>query len=75
MTGQLLRIIRSQEFAPQPVKVGRRAYPGAAALLIEADGGGSNGNRCRAWKARLQDFADEFRLTITVTHYPTGASK
>jgi len=56
-------------------EVGRRAYPGATDLLIEADGGGSNGNRCRAWKARLQDLADECGLTITVTHYPTGTSK
>ena len=55
--------------------VGRTAYTSATELLIEADCGGSNGNRCRAWKARLQDFADEFAVTITVTHYPTGASK
>jgi hypothetical protein len=56
-------------------EIGQKAYPGERQLLIEADGGGSNGNRCRAWKARLQDLADEFDLTITVTHYPTGASK
>ena len=57
------------------VNVGRQVYPRATTLLIEADCGGSNGNRCWAWKARLQDFATEFNLTITVTHYPTGASK
>src|SRR5215204_4175196 len=57
------------------VQTGRQAYAGAKELLIEADCGGSNGNRCRAWKAGLQDVADEFALTITVTHYPTGASK
>jgi hypothetical protein len=57
------------------VEVGRKAYPGVRELLIEADCGGSNGNRCWAWKARLQDLADEFNLAITVTHYPTGASK
>lgn len=55
--------------------VGRKAYPGQTQLLIEADCGGSNGNRRLTWKARLQALADEFRLTITVTHYPTGASK
>lgn len=55
--------------------VGRQAYRGQTALLIEADCGGSNGNRCWAWKARLQDLADEVGLTITVTDYPTGASK
>lgn len=57
------------------VQVGRKAYTSATELLIEADCGGANGNRCRAWKARLQDFADEFAVTLTVTHYPTGASK
>ena len=57
------------------VEVGRRAYPGCAALLIEADSGGANGNRCWLWKAGLQALADELGLTITVTHYPTGTSK
>jgi hypothetical protein len=57
------------------VSVGRKIYLDHTQLLIEADCGGSNGNRCRAWKAQLQDFATEFGLTITVTHYPTGASK
>lgn len=57
------------------MQTGRKGYPSATELLIEADCGGSNGNRCRAWKARLQEFADECALTITVTHYPTGASK
>lgn len=55
--------------------VGRRAYPGADRLLIEADSGGANGHRAWLWKAGLQQLADEFGLTITVTHYPTGASK
>jgi len=44
-------------------------------LLIEADSGGSNGRRQRHWKVCLQQFANEFGLTITVTHFPTGASK
>ncbi len=57
------------------LNVGRQAYPGQRHLLIEADCGGANGNRCRLWKVGLQDLADEFRLIITVTHYPTGASK
>ncbi len=55
--------------------VGRHAYPGCDALLIEADSGGANGNRCWLWKVGLQALADEFDLTITVTHYPTAASK
>ena len=44
-------------------------------LLIEADCGGSNGNRNRRWRVLLQEFADETGLIVTVTHYPTGGSK
>ena len=50
-------------------------YPKAKRLLIEADSGGSNGARSRRYKKRLQEFADESRLTITVCHYPPGSSK
>lgn len=55
--------------------VGRRRYAGARRLLIQADAGGSNGYRRWEWKVALQRLADEFHLIITVTHYPTGASK
>ena len=55
---------------------GRRRYPGAAELLILADSGGSNGARCRGWKYALQEkLVDPYQLTVTVCHYPTGASK
>jgi hypothetical protein len=55
---------------------GRTAYPEANRLLVLADGGGSNGNRCRAWKCNLQNhFVDRFGLSVTVCHYPTGCSK
>jgi hypothetical protein len=54
---------------------GQRAYPGQHHLLIQADDGGANDSRSWLWKAALQDLADEFDLTITVTHYPAGASK
>jgi hypothetical protein len=55
---------------------GRRKYPGANALLILADSGGSNGCRARAWKLSLQEMlCDEAGLTVTVCHYPTGCSK
>jgi hypothetical protein len=50
-------------------------YPDQHELLIEADCGNPNGNRCWRWKHELQQLADEFGLTITVTHLPTGASK
>lgn len=56
-------------------QMGRRKYPRAQRLLIEADAGGSNGYRPRLWKQALQQWADADRLTITVAHYPTGASK
>lgn len=57
------------------VTVGRQTYPGARRLLIEADGGGANGSRRWLWKIALQHLADEFGLTITVTHLPPSASK
>jgi len=50
-------------------------YPQAKRLLIEADSGGSNAARSRRSKKRLQDFADESGLEITVSHYPPGTSK
>lgn len=57
------------------LKIGQHCYPKQAELLIEADCGGGNGNRCWLWKFGLQKLADEFKLSITVTHLPTGASK
>ena len=53
----------------------RRHYPGATRLAIEADCGGGNNPRVWAWRVALQRFADEFGLTITVGHFPQGASK
>ena len=44
-------------------------------LLITADGGGSNGRRCRLWKVELQRWADEIGLRISVCHFPPGTSK
>jgi hypothetical protein len=57
------------------VQVGQQQYRGKHQLLIEADCGGANGNRCWLWKLGLQQLADEFDLTITLTHLPTSASK
>ena len=37
------------------LKEGCQRYPAARELFILADGGGSNGPRCRAWKKALQD--------------------
>jgi len=57
------------------IKLGQGGYRRKKRLLIEADGGGANGSRCWLWKWELQQLADEFGLTITVTHLPTSASK
>ena len=55
---------------------GSDRYRHARRILILADGGGSNGCRPRAWKTELQSqLANRFGLTVTVAHYPTGASK
>ena len=56
-------------------KMGSGAYPKAKKLFITADAGGSNGYRARAWKLELQNFADETRLRIRVSHFPPGTSK
>jgi hypothetical protein len=51
-------------------------FPDTAAILIEADAGGSNSARSRAWKWHLQEkVADRFGIAVTVCHYPTGTSK
>lgn len=54
--------------------VGRKRYA-ERRLLLEVDSGGANDHRKWEWKLALQEFADEFDLTITVTHFPPGASK
>jgi hypothetical protein len=56
-------------------KMGRKRLPNARELLITADGGGSNGSRCRLWKVALQELADKTGLKLTVCHFPPGTSK
>jgi transposase len=56
-------------------EMGQALYPNARRLLITADCGGSNSNRCRLWKLKLQELADEVSLTIQVCHFPPGTSK
>ena len=56
-------------------RMGGQVYPQAKKLLITADGGGSNGSRCRLWKVELQRLADETGLCISVCHFPPGTSK
>ena len=55
---------------------GRERYTGAPELLVLADGGGSNSPRVRAFKLALQTrLADPHQISVTVCHYPAGASK
>ncbi|KJU85676.1 hypothetical protein MBAV_002123 [Candidatus Magnetobacterium bavaricum] len=68
------------EFAVESIKrwwkkMGQIRYPNATELLITADGGGSNGSRSRLWKIKLQEFANEAGLNISVCHFPPGTNK
>ena len=68
------------QFAVQAIgrwwrKMGAKRYPCAKELLITADGGGSNGSRCRLWKVALQALSRRLGLPIHVCHFPPGTSK
>ena len=70
----------TSEFAVQSIrnwwyKMGKELYQDSKELLINADGGGSNGSRVRLWKKELQKLSTETRLKITVCHFPPGTSK
>jgi len=56
-------------------KMGARRHPHARELLIMADGGGSNGSRCRLWKVALQELVSRLGIPIHVRHFPPGTSK
>jgi hypothetical protein len=55
--------------------MGVKHHRGAKELLLMADGGGSNGSRCRLWKLALQDLANQLDMPIQVCHFPPGTSK
>lgn len=55
--------------------MGRERFPDAKEIMITADGGGSNGSRCRLWKVELQHLANLTGLTFHVRHLPPGTSK
>jgi transposase len=57
------------------VRMGQPTYPNATEILINADGGGSNGARVRLWKLELQRLADALGLRLHVRHFPPGTSK
>ena len=55
---------------------GQHLYPSARKILVLADGGGSNSSRSRVWKKGLQEkLSNKYNLSVTVCHYPPGASK
>ena len=55
---------------------GLERYPEGSELLVLADSGGSNAPRIRCFKYALQTrLVDPYQLTVTVCHYPSGASK
>lgn len=55
---------------------GSKLYLPNKELLILADSGGANSARARAWKYHLQhQLCNPYQLTVTVCHYPPGASK
>ena len=65
----------AQAIARWGKKLGITRYRHARALLITADGGGSNGHRHRLWKVALQDLAIQLAFPIHVCHFPPGTSK
>jgi Rhodopirellula transposase DDE domain len=55
---------------------GSKDYPKAKELLILADCGGANSARSRVWKYLLATrLCEPHQLSVTVCHYPPGASK
>ena len=55
---------------------GRKRYPQSTQILVLADTGGSNGAQRGAWKQEIQrQLCDGLGLSVTLSHYPSGASK
>jgi len=55
---------------------GSRRWGRVPKLLVLADSGGSNSCTSWAWKTEIQaHMCNAFGITITIAHYPTGASK
>lgn len=69
------------EFAVESIELwlnhyGFYNYKNVKRLLIMADAGGSNGYRPRLWKYALyKKICCVYNISVTVCHYPTGASK
>ena len=81
LEGRSLSSSDTPEFAVESIErwwrnEGMKTYPNTKEILILADGGGSNGYRSNMWKVKLQEIlCNKYELTVTVCHYPPGASK
>ena len=72
-------VLDTAQFAAQTIgrwwhQMGAWRYPHAKELLITADGGASNGSRCRWWKVALQVLSLRLGLPIQVCPFPPGTS-
>jgi len=68
------------EFAVESIrqwwrKMGIKKYPKTKDLLICADAGGSNSYKSHLWKREIQNFANQYKIAVTVCHFPPGTSK
>lgn len=55
---------------------GQKVYSGKRKILILSDAGGSSGYRSRHFKKEIQEkLCNEYKLEVTLCHYPPGASK
>jgi hypothetical protein len=54
---------------------GSELYPSASALLVLADGGGSNSSRHFIFKSELETLANDLSIQIRMAHYPPYTSK
>lgn len=71
----------TSEFAVESIELwlnmyGFNKYQNIRQVLILCDAGGSNGYRVRLWKYALyHTICCKYNISITVCHYPSGASK
>lgn len=54
---------------------GLALYQKATSILVQCDGGGSNGSRNYIFKEDLQQLSDELGIEIRIAHYPPYCSK
>jgi hypothetical protein len=70
----------TSEFAVESISrwwltVGKNTYPESTRLYINCDSGGSNGYKNKFFKLQLQEFANQSKLKVHLSHFPPGTSK